>query len=268
MKRLFVIPVICLLLSSFVSRDNGLRYLSNNSFTTGEQLEYKVKFGAFGIGEGTVEISDNLYKVNDRPCYRVKVYGRTTGTADALKFSKVRDTWISYIDKHAIVSQKFFAEIHEGKYFRRETTYFDHENNKAKLKLEKKKTTKNLEFDVPSNIQDMISGYYYLRTLDYSKYEVGDIIQSDAFVIDELYDFKVRYQGKTTLKMKEGKIDVIKLMPIMPENSYFDGEDAVTFYISDDENKVPLYIKANMFIANIKIFLQDHKGLKHDLKFE
>ena len=106
-------------------------------------------------------------------------------------------------------------------------------------------------FDVTKNVQDMLSGYYYLRTLDYSKYKVGDVIKMKAYLTDDLYDFEIRYMGTTTLKMKKGKIKAIKLMPVMPDNSYFKNKDAVTFYVSNDKNRVPLFVKADMFVANI-----------------
>ena len=40
----------------------------------------------------------------------------------------------------------------------------------------------------------------------------------------------------------------------MPDNSIFEGEDAILAWISDDENKIPLKVEAEMFIGHAGIF--------------
>ena len=42
----------------------------------------------------------------------------------------------------------------------------------------------------------------------------------------------------------------------MPENSLFDGENSIRVWISDDINKVPLKIKANMFVGAVEVDIE------------
>ncbi len=153
----------------------------------------------------------SLYKVNERPCYRVNVDARTLGAFDLV--TRIRDTWRSYIDTSAILPQKFYTNLQENKYRKEENITFNHETNTVKAE---ERTEKDV-FKVPDNVHDLISGYYFLRTIDFSNISSGQIIEVPAFYDDTVYNMKVRYRGKDVVKTKHGKINVIKLNPVLPQ---------------------------------------------------
>ena len=264
MKR-YYIPFLLLLLvafgfgfSAFESRDT-MRRLDNDSFTSGEKLDYVVHYGLINAAEATIDVDKDIQYINNRPCYKVNVFGKTTGSFDF--FLKVRDTWRSYIDTTSIVPQRFHRNIEEGKYKKKENITFDHYKNLAVVEDKKETNT----YKVPDNVQDIVSGVYYLRTLNYDNRKVGEQIKIQGFFDDEIFDFTVTYRGKTTVETKAGDIRAIKLIPKMPKNKVVDGEDAIAVYLSDDQNKIPVLIQAEMFVGSVKINLHKYKGLKNRL---
>ncbi|MDX1628774.1 MAG: DUF3108 domain-containing protein, partial [Fulvivirga sp.] len=229
--------------------------------TTGEIIEYKVHYGFINAAEGKMMISEDLHEINGRPCYKIDVFGRSIGMFDL--FLRIRDNWGTYLDTASIFSHRFYRKIEEGKYRKHEIVDFDQASHEAKVRTfdNKKQAWRPVErFDVPANVQDMVSGYYYLRTFDFNKIKIGDIIKIDAFFDDTIYDFKIRYQGKDVVKTKIGDINALVLAPIMPENSLFEGEDAIKVWISNDRNKVPLKIKAEMFVGAVEIDIVSYKS--------
>lgn len=229
-------------------------------FKPGEVMKYKAHYGFMNAAEGEMVIDDDVHYVNGRPCYKIDVYGKSIGMFDL--FLKIRDNWGTYLDTAAVVSHKFYRKIEEGKYRKHEIVEFDHKNHKAAVRTyhNKKKAWKPVErFDVPGNVQDLVSGYYYLRTIDFDTVEVGEILSIDAFFDDEVYDFKIRYIGKESLKTKIGNINSLVLSPIMPENSLFDGENSIKVWISDDRNKVPLKISAAMFVGAVVLEITEYR---------
>src|SRR5688572_23387318 len=194
MNKVFV-PLLLVLtvFSGFVAKES-MRTIPNESFGKGEILKYKVHYGYINAAEGVIDISDELHRVNNRPCYKVNVSGKTLGSFDY--FLKVRDTWRSYIDTTSIVPQRFFRNIEEGKYRKKETLDFDHLANTVKVEDKKEQEQ---AFKVPDNVQDVVSGFYYMRTLDLNKYKTGDVIKIQGFFDDEIFDFSVIYRGKTTV---------------------------------------------------------------------
>ena len=52
-------------------------------------------------------------------------------------------------------------------------------------------------------------------------------------------------------------------MPVMPDNNLFRGENSIRFWISDDKNKIPLKVEAEMFIGSAGVEITSFKGLKN-----
>ncbi len=260
MFRIALFILLSLTVAGQSTEVNEYREIANTSFEPGEIIKYKVHYGFVNAAEGKMIISDKIFDINGRPCYKIDVFGRSVGMFDL--FLRIRDNWGTYLDTAAIVTQKFYRIIEEGKYRKHEIVDFDQTENIAKVRTynKKKKLWRPMEkFDTPTNVQDMVSGYYFLRTFDFSKLKEGEIITIDAFFDDEVYDFQIRYLGKETVKTKLGKIRSVVLSPIMPENSLFDGEDAIRVWISNDANKVPLKIKAKMFVGAVEIDITEYK---------
>jgi hypothetical protein len=98
--------------------------------------------------------------------------------------------------------------------------------------------------------------------------KVNDTIKINAFFEDKLYDFKIKYVGKTKIDTKFGDIQVIKLVPIMPDNQLFNGENSISVFLSDDKNKIPVRMQAEMFVGSVKVDLVKYSGLKNPICFK
>ena len=262
LSSLLVLPVMSLL--AFGPSDAD-RSLPNKSFKSGEVLQYKVHYGLINAAEATIEIDNGLHRINDRPCYKATVTGRTTGSFDF--FLRIRDTWRSYIDTTSILPQKFFRNIEENNYRKKETIDFDHVKNVAEVEKHgrDKNKVKHGTYKIPENVQDLVSGFYYLRTLNYDQRRIGEVIRVQGFFDDEVFSMDVTYKGRETVDTKAGTIRAIRLVPRMPSNKLFKGENAISVYLSDDQNKVPVLIQAEMFVGAVKVDMYKYQGLKNRL---
>lgn len=260
--------LLLVVLSAFtvVREYNTYRNLANKSFGSGERLEYKIHVGLLNAAHSTMHISDTIFQLNGRPCFKIDVEGKTAGVFDF--FIRVRDQWGSYLDTVAIVPHRFYRNIEEGKYRKYEVVDFDHRKDSAvvsKLDKETRKLKERKPFKIMNDSQDLISGYYYMRTLDYTKISIGDTLAIPAFFDDENYEFKTIFRGREEVRTKLGKINALVLSPVMPENSIFDGENAIRIWLSDDQNKIPLKVKAKMFVGAVEIDITDSFNLKAPL---
>ena len=244
---------------------NAYRYIDNESFGPGEILKYRVHYGLINAAEAVMKVQENHYDVNGRPCYKIDVFGNTTGLADVLY--SVRNNYGAYVDTTSILPLRSYRYIQEGKYRKNEMVNFDHENDVATvLKLDKKtrKVKAKEVFTVPDNVLDIVGGYYFLRTLDYSNYKVGEVIQLQGFFAEEVYAIEIKIIGRELLNTKIGEINSIIVAPILPKNSFFeDGDDPVQVWISDDRNKVPLKVKAKLAIGAIEIDIKEMENLRN-----
>lgn len=250
--RLILFCILAIGLFSFgTQRDRPKKH-----FGTGERVEYRIHYGIINAAEARVDIAKNLSMINGKPCYRINVFGRTTGAFDV--FTKVRDTWRSFVDTTNLESQQFYRNIRENNYRKEETTYFDRKHNKVTTKT--KDTTRT--FNVPSNVRDIISGYYYLRTVDFHNRTEGEIIEVPVFLGDETFKMRVKFAGRDVVKTKYGRIKVYKLHPLMPNNKLFKGENSIRIWVSDDDNKVPIKIEVDLFIGALAMDIKHYSGLQ------
>ena len=142
---------------------------------------------------------------------------------------------------------------------------FDQINQKAHIN--DKKHNKSFIIETKPNIQDMVSAYYYLR----NKIEVDSLKPGDEFITDMFFDkenfgFKLKYLGEEVIRTKFGKVETLKFRPYVMAGRVFKEEESLTLWVSNDKNRIPLRIKANLAIGSLRADLIAFKGLKHSFK--
>ncbi|MBL0744202.1 DUF3108 domain-containing protein [Chryseolinea lacunae] len=267
MKRGAFSLFIIALLSGFVAEQNdSYPPVKNHSFTRGEVINFKMTYGIFTVGKGSVNIHPKYFRINNRDCFKIDVYGKTVGMVDWV--ADVDDRWGAYIDTVAMIPHQFYRRIREGRYKKDEWTNFDQINHKIEVKTLDNETGKykpSQHYDAPAQVRDMVAGFLLLRNMDLSRVKVADTISVKGFFEDQFYNFKILYMGKETIKVKAGKIRALVFKPVMPDNKVFDGENSITAWFSDDKNRIPIKINANMFIGSAGVELTDYAGLKNPL---
>ena len=226
----------------------------NNPFRLGEKLCYKVELGILNVGEAEIQVSTKIHEIMETPCYFVHVKGKTTGLFSIA--TKVRDEWGSYIDTTTLLPKRFFMNIREMSYRKKQEMTFHHKNDMVRVNKLNKKTgafISQKEYKVTPNIQDIISGTFCLRQVDYSKMTVADTVSIPGFFDGEEYKMKVIFIKKETIKTKIGEYNAVVFSPLMPNNKMFDGGESIRFWISDDEFKIPLKVKAKLFIGSLEL---------------
>jgi hypothetical protein len=267
MSRLILWLFFICILSAFSSdRKEIYPAVKNDSFLKGEFVEYKMSYGIFTVGKGSTRIDKQYFRINNRDCFKVDVFGRTVGMVDWV--ADVNDQWGAYIDTAAILPHVSYRKIREGNYKKDEIINFDHVKGKIEAKVFNHKAGKFKEpqyYDAQPHVRDMISGFMYLRTQDLSKVKVGDTVIISGFFEDKTYKMKVVYKGKEVVKTKAGKIRCLVFKPDMPENSLFKGKDSITAWFSDDKNRIPVKVSADMFIGSAGVELTSYKGLRNPI---
>src|SRR5690606_32924343 len=160
------------------------------------------------------------------------------------------------------IPYRFIRDIYEGGYVRDVQVDFDHETNQA-LVHDKKKDTKRIQ-SFPDNVQDMLSTFYYLRNqINRDTLQEGDATDVNMFYGDEVFKFRLKFLRREVLKTKFGKIPTLVFRPYVESGRVFDEKESLTVWISDDDNKIPLKIKAELAVGSLNADLEEYKGLKH-----
>lgn len=248
------------------SQAQGYQLSKQRPFQAGEQVELKATVGFIKAAEATLQVSDVIYSLNNKPTYKIDVYARTAGMFDL--FSSVRDNWGSYFDTALFVPHQFYRYISEGRFRKNEILYFDQKNNQvtvAKLDKETRKLKERKDHDIAPKMQDMVSGYYYLRAIDFDKIKVGEVITINTFFDDKEKPFSIKFMGRETIKTKLGNINALVLIPLMKKDSLFEEDNTLKVWLSDDLNKIPLKFQAKIFVGYLEVDVKNVKNLRHPL---
>ena len=49
----------------------------------------------------------------------------------------------------------------------------------------------------------------------------------------------------------------------MVQGTIFRGDEDVLVWVTDDENKIPIYIQAKIIVGTVKAYLRESKGLRN-----
>lgn len=234
-----------------------------SAFDVGEWFKFRIHYGLVNAGYATLEVKEAQYQ-NKTVFYTVG-HGYTTGMSRF--FFKVDDHYQSYIDKNTGKPYQFLRKINEGGYTKHQDGIFNQEKNTVFVVDHKHKTQKT--FTVTENVQDIVSSFYYLRNYPgVDKLKPGESVMIDMFFDDETIKFKLKFIGREIVKTKFGKIKAMVFRPLVQSGRVFKEEESLTVWISDDDNKIPLRIKASLAVGSLKADLDAFKGLKHPFSIE
>ncbi|MFT4900464.1 MAG: hypothetical protein ACI9U0_002268, partial [Flavobacteriales bacterium] len=116
-------------------------------------------------------------------------------------------------------------------------------------------------YKVKPNTQDLLSAFYYSRTLDLQNATLGQEFIINTFFDRETYPLKIKFIGREKIKVKLGEFNCLKFRPMLEKGRVFKNEEDMTLWISDDANKVPVRLKTNLMIGSIKLDLTGYKNL-------
>ncbi len=249
------LAVLCLVsLSS--SRGPDYPEIENESFKIGEKLRYRISYGFIDAGEATLETKYTDKKGGNRSLYHVVGIGKTLGAFNSM--FKVNDRYESYIDKESIMPWYFVRRVDEGGYkIKQDYTFRQHS--------EKVDNGKGKSFKAPMGVQDMLSAFYYARTLDFKNIKKGKVFTIPCFMDDELFDLKIKYKGDEEIELRKGTFKCMRFVPVVQTGRYFKHEEDVSFWVTKDKNRIPVLIKAKIPVGSVKMHLVGWYGLRNEL---
>lgn len=255
MRKLFAL-VLLLLVMPVMGQNNYPAY------KTGEWLKFRIHYGFLNASYATLHLkSDTLENL---PVYHVTGIGKTTGFASL--FFKVNDRFESYFDKSDGKPYRFIRKTDEGGYTKDIEIDFNYGEDKAILR--DNKAGKEIDIPVNTSIQDLLSASYHLR----NQYQLKDFKEGESIDLDMLFDddgifkFQLKYLGKEVIRTKFGKVECLKFRPLVQSGRVFKEKESLTLWVSNDLNKIPVRIKADLAVGSIKADLDGYNGLRNQFK--
>ena len=158
-------------------------------------------------------------------------------------FFKIRDLYESYIDPATNKSSIYKRNILEGNYRKTEKYVFSNakisSTSSRNGKPEVKKT-----YAVGASSNDIVTTFYRLRKIDFSRLKPNQIISLMIIFDDKEFPASVKYLGKETLKNlgNLGTRECYKLS-VGANISALRGKDKNLFWLTADAKRIPVLIQ-------------------------
>ena len=223
-----------------------LRKIENKAFKTGEKLTFSIGWEFIDAGTATLSVEE-ITKIEGKPSYRITAV--TNSNAFFSTLYKVRDKLESYIDIDGIYPHRYIKKTSEGGYQRNFEVNFDHELQKAKINdVDSGKS----EIKIPRFLQDILSAFYYVRTLPMIE---GTDVKLNVFDNGRYKEVTVKVVGKERVSVEAGEFDCVLVQtPIGPFNNKSD----LNIWLTDDHRKIPVLMKSKIIIGSVRAELETY----------
>ena len=82
------------------------------------------------------------------------------------------------------------------------------------------------------------------------------------------YNFKMKFLGYEDIKTKFGIVSCYKFRPYIESGRIFRDSESLSLWVSNDKNKIPIKIEADLRIGSIEADLEEFRSLKFPFKIK
>lgn len=236
------------------------------AFGVGEELTYTASYSAAVVSAdvATVTLRVDTETVDGVPCYRISGRGQTKPFFSV--FFKMDDLYTSWIEQAAFRPLLASADIREGGYRYQSRTTFNWQANLVYThgkNLKKGYTRGGTRAVKPGNF-DPLGHFYALRRTDLGGMKVGERKRIDLVMIDTVKTIEFQLIGREIIDSPAtGKVRCLKFTCQLASSdaAQFSDGDSFLIWISDDLNKVPVYLETPIRVGSVSVALTGWKNL-------
>jgi len=238
---------------------------TNLAFTTGERVHYEAwyNWGFVWVHAGNVTFKTDAGTYNGKPAIALDAYGYSLKSYDWMY--KVRDHFKAYIHPDDLRPLWFDRNTYEGGYWAHDRYVYDYSRQVVTAETENSKKAYSKE-TVPFKgcIFDVLSAVYAFRNLDIQALKPGDKIPVKVIIENKPYNLYMRFLGRETKETRDKKkYRCLKFSVLLVEGTIFKGGEDMFLWVTDDQNRIPVYVEAKILIGSVKAILKGTEGLKN-----
>ncbi len=246
-----------------------VRTVSGDSlaFGHGERMDFIVHYewGVVNTDVGTGTMKLDTVTVNGMPAFHCSAEGKTTKMFDYV--FKVREDFDSWFTRDGLVPLKFTRDTYEGGYVAKNTYYYNRLLEEPVINADlysSKRGTRIMELPLTPCTFDLPSLFFFARNMDFDVITPGRKYPMTFAIDDDIYNVYFILYGRETIKVKGlGTVKTIKFAAKLLEGEVFKGDKDMLIWVTDDNNRLPVYFEAPLLVGLASGRLTGYSGLRH-----
>ena len=210
----------------------------------GEYFQFSIDWSGLNGGNALMQVQ-NMQTVDGHRTWRIITKAESNSFVS--KFYRVRDRAESFIDAESLYTRRFEKHIREGSYKKDLSVRFDQANGKAIYQDGK-------SYGVPSQVHDVLSAFYFVRTRPLPD---GATIVIPTHDNEKTYDMVVNVLRRERVEVPAGKFDCVLVEPVLKSEGIFKSKGQMYVWLSDDERRIPVQVKSKVPIGSISVSLTE-----------
>ncbi|TMQ55951.1 MAG: DUF3108 domain-containing protein [Candidatus Eisenbacteria bacterium] len=210
----------------------------------GEYFQFSIDWSGLNGGNALMQVQ-NIQTVDGHRTWRIITKAESNSFVS--KFYKVRDRAESFVDAESLYTRRFEKHLREGSYKKDLNVRFDQAHGKAIYQDGK-------TYDVPFQVHDVLSAFYYVRTRPLPD---GAEIVIPTHDNEKSYDMVVNVLRRERVEVPAGKFDCVLVEPVLKSEGIFKAKGQMYVWLSDDERRIPVQVKSKVPIGSISVSLTE-----------
>lgn len=258
-----LLALLCLILQA--PRCSAQCAAENTAFHGGEELTYDLFFNwkFIWVSAGTARMDIRQTTWEGQPAYRAYLITRTSDRLD--RFFMMRDTMVSIVT-HDLVPRYFKKGANEGGQYYVDEVWYAYPDGLPRLRQRYRDRHGEVTERTAESVRctyDMMSILLRARSFSAENMQKGDKLIFPMADGHKVEDITLVYRGRETFRMKGTGVSYRCLVFSFVEYPAGKEKEVITFYISDDENHIPVRLDLFLRFGVAKAFLNSSKGLRH-----
>jgi hypothetical protein len=238
----------------------------NTTFQYGEETSYIISYNWFVLYSEVGQVTFKIEKDKIFGTDAIHFYGEGSSYSWWDKFFKVRDRYEVWVKEDNLRPLFFQRNNREGDFRQHESYTF---KGDSLIYRKNKVNDRSLRYDtlkITPCTFDVMGALLYTRNLNYSSYKIGEKTPITVALDEQSYDLYFRYQGIEEIKLKDmGTFECLKFTVLLVEGTIFhEGED-LTLWVTNDKNRIPVYVESPILVGNIKARITSIKNNRYPL---
>ena len=241
--------------------------IENKAFGGGEFLIYDLYFNwkFVWMKVGSASMSTVMSKFEGQEAYRASLITRGNNKLDGVFM--MRDTLVSYCSKE-LTPLYYRKGAREGKRYYVDEIWYSYPANRCHLKQHRIDADGEVHWrDKEYNdcIYDMMSIFLRARNFDASTMKKGDVIPMPISDARHLSHSWLKYRGKENFKIDGTNEKFRCLVFSFIEHEDNENHELIRFYVTDDQNHIPVRLDMFLSFGSAKAFLKGYQGIRSEM---
>ena len=241
--------------------------IENKAFQGGEFLAYDLyfnwKFVWLKVGSASMSTVKSVY--GGKSAYRTSLITRGNDKLDGVFV--MRDTLLCYCDTDLNPLYHRKGSL-EGKRYYVDELWYTYPRNNCHIKMHRidadgEEHMKEKEYK--DCVYDMMSIFLRARNFDAANLKEGDVIPMPITDAKNLSNSWLKYRGKETYKIDGTKEKFRCLVFSFIEHDDGKNNELIRFYVTDDNNHIPVRLDLFLSFGSAKVFLKSYKGVRNPI---